>query len=196
VPGKLTYGHSGLGTSLHLAGELFNYMAHIEVQQVPFRGSSLVVTDLMGGRITMSFIPPTATLPLMNEGKIRPLAVTSIERAPFLPNVPTMAESGYPGYEVPGWFGMVAPARTPAAVIDRLNRETVYGVPRGAREARCDRHRPARQLAGGVRRLDQEGSRLLGEGDQGHRHQADRMSADRMSVRARRTRAAWTSVSG
>jgi tripartite-type tricarboxylate transporter receptor subunit TctC len=100
-------------------------MAHIEVQQVPFRGSSLVVTDLMGGRITMSFIPPTATLPLMNEGKIRPLAVTSAQRAPFLPNVPTMAESGYPGYEVPGWFGMVAPPRTPTAVIDRLNRETV-----------------------------------------------------------------------
>jgi tripartite-type tricarboxylate transporter receptor subunit TctC len=124
-PGTLTYGHSGLGTSLHLAGELFNYMAHIDVQQVPFRGSSLVVTDLMGGRITMSFIPPTATLPLMNEGKIRPLAVTSSERAPFLPNVPTMAESGYPGYEVPGWFGMVAPPKTPAAVIDRLNRETV-----------------------------------------------------------------------
>jgi tripartite-type tricarboxylate transporter receptor subunit TctC len=124
-PGRLTYGHSGLGTSLHLAGELLNYMAHIDVQQVPFRGSSLVVTDLMGGRITMSFIPPTATLPLMNEGKIRPLAVTSPERAPFLPNIPTMAESGYPGYEVPGWFGMVAPAKTPAAVIDRLNRETV-----------------------------------------------------------------------
>jgi tripartite-type tricarboxylate transporter receptor subunit TctC len=122
-PGKLTYGHSG--HSLHLAGELFNYMAHVDVQQVPFRGSSLVVTDLMGGRITMSFIPPTATLPLMNEGKIRPLAVTSPERAPFLPNIPTMAESGYPGYEVPGWFGMVAPVKTPAAVIDRLNRETV-----------------------------------------------------------------------
>jgi tripartite-type tricarboxylate transporter receptor subunit TctC len=124
-PGKLTYGHSGVGTSLHLAGELFNYMAHIDVQQVPFRGSSLVVTELMGGRLTMSFIPPTATLALMNEGKIRPLAVTSPERAPFLPNVPTMVESGYPGYELPSWFGMVAPPRTPTAVIDRLNRETV-----------------------------------------------------------------------
>jgi tripartite-type tricarboxylate transporter receptor subunit TctC len=124
-PGRLTFGHAGVGTSLHLAGELFAFMAHIDVQQVPFRGSSLVVTDLMGGRITMSFIPPTATLPLMNEGKIRPLAVTSAERAPFLRDVPTMAESGYPGYEVPGWFGMIAPAKTPAAVIDRLNRETV-----------------------------------------------------------------------
>jgi tripartite-type tricarboxylate transporter receptor subunit TctC len=124
-PGQLTFGHSGMGTSLHLAGELFNYMAHIDVQQVPFRGSSLVVTDLMGGRITMSFIPPTATLPLMREGKIRALAVTSLKRAPFLPDVPTLDESGFPGFDVTGWFGMVAPAGTPAPILDRLNRETV-----------------------------------------------------------------------
>ena len=124
-PGKLTYGHSGLGTSPHLAGEVFNYMAHIDVQQVPFRGSSLIVTDLMGGRITMSFIPPVASLSLMREGKIRPIAVTSLTRAPFLPDVPTIAESGYPGYDVTGWFGLVAPPGTPVAVIDKLNRETV-----------------------------------------------------------------------
>jgi tripartite-type tricarboxylate transporter receptor subunit TctC len=124
-PGKLTYGHSGLGTSPHLAGEVFNYMAHIDVQQVPFRGSSLIVTDLMGGRITMSFIPPTASLSLMREGKIRPIAVTSLTRAPFLPDVPTIAESGYPGYDVTGWFGLFAPPGTPVAVIDKLNRETV-----------------------------------------------------------------------
>ena len=124
-PGKLTYGHSGLGTSPHLAGEVFNYMAHIDVQQVPFRGSSLIVTDLMGGRITMSFIPPVASLSLIREGKIRPVAVTSLTRAPFLPDVPTIAKSGYPGYDVTGWFGLVAPPGTPVAVIDKLNRETV-----------------------------------------------------------------------
>jgi tripartite-type tricarboxylate transporter receptor subunit TctC len=124
-PGRLTFGHSGMGTSLHLAGELFNFMAHVDVQQVPFRGSSLVVTDLMGGRITMSFIPPTATLELMREGKIRALAVTSPRRAPFLPDIPTMEESGYPGFDVPGWFGMVAPAGTPSSIIDRLDHETV-----------------------------------------------------------------------
>jgi tripartite-type tricarboxylate transporter receptor subunit TctC len=124
-PGALTFGHSGMGTSLHLAGEVFKYMAHIDVQQVPFRGSSLVVTDLMGGRITMSFIPPTATLPLIREGKIRALAVTSRERAPFLPDVPTLDESGFPGFDVTGWFGMVAPPGTSAAVIEKLNRETV-----------------------------------------------------------------------
>jgi tripartite-type tricarboxylate transporter receptor subunit TctC len=124
-PGRLTYGHSGMGTSPHLAGEVFSSMAHIDVQQVPFRGSSLVVTDLLGGRITMSFIPPVASLALMKDGKIRALAVTSRARAPFLPDVPTIAESGYPGYEVIGWFGMVAPAGTPVPIVDRLNRETV-----------------------------------------------------------------------
>jgi tripartite-type tricarboxylate transporter receptor subunit TctC len=124
-PGKLTYGHSGLGTSPHLAGEVFNYMAHIDVQQVPFRGSSLIVTDLMGGRITMSFIPPVASLSLIREGKIRPIAVTSPMRAPFLPDIPTIAESGYPGYDVTGWFGLFAPPGTPVAVIDKLNQATV-----------------------------------------------------------------------
>jgi len=124
-PGELTFGHSGMGTSLHLAGELFKFVAHIDVQQVPFRGSSLVVTDLIGGRITMSFIPPTATLSLMREGKIRALAVTSLKRAPFLPDVPTLNDSGYPGFDVTGWFGMVVPAGTSAAVINMLNRETV-----------------------------------------------------------------------
>ena len=123
--GRLTFGHAGVGTSLHLAGELFALMAHIDLQQVPFRGSSLVVTDLMGGRITMSFITPIATLSLIREGKVRALAVTSLVRAPFLPDVPTMTESGFPGFDVTGWFAMVAPAGTPALVIDKLNRETV-----------------------------------------------------------------------
>jgi tripartite-type tricarboxylate transporter receptor subunit TctC len=124
-PGRLTFGHAGVGTSLHLAGELFNFMAHIDVQQVPFRGSSLVVTDLMGGRITMSFIPPTATLSLIREGRVRALAVTSLKRAPFVPDIPTMDESGFPGFDVTAWFGMVAPAGTSAAVIEELNRATV-----------------------------------------------------------------------
>jgi tripartite-type tricarboxylate transporter receptor subunit TctC len=124
-PGQLTYGHAGIGTSLHLAAELFKSMAHVDVQQVPFRGSSLVITEVIGGRITMSFIPPTATLSIIQEGKVRALAVTSLTRAPFLPNVPTMDESGFPGFDVTTWFGMVVPARTSAAVIEKLNRATV-----------------------------------------------------------------------
>jgi tripartite-type tricarboxylate transporter receptor subunit TctC len=124
-PGQLTYGHSGIGTSLHLAGELFNAMAHVDVQQVPFRGSSLVITDVMGGRITMSFIPPIGTLSIILEGKVRALAVTSLKRAPFLSDVPTMDESGFPGFDVTTWWGMLVPAGTPAPVIEKLNRETV-----------------------------------------------------------------------
>jgi tripartite-type tricarboxylate transporter receptor subunit TctC len=124
-PGQLTYGHSGIGTSLHLAGELFKTMAHADIQQVPFRGSTLVITDVIGGRITMSFIPPTGTLSIIQEKKVRALAVTSLKRVPFLPDVPTMDESGFPGFNVTTWWGMFAPVGTPAAVIERLNRETV-----------------------------------------------------------------------
>ena len=123
-PGQLTYGHVGVGSSLHLAAELFKSMAHVDVQQVPFRGSSLVITDVIGGRISMSFIPPTATLSIILEAKVRALAVTSLKRAPFLPNVQTMDESGFPGFDVTTWFGMVVPAGTSAAVIEKLNRET------------------------------------------------------------------------
>jgi tripartite-type tricarboxylate transporter receptor subunit TctC len=123
-PGTLTFGSAGPGTSLHLGGELFNLMAHVDVQHVPFRGSSLVMTDLMGGRITMSFIPPTATLSLIRERKVRPLAVTSLTRAPFFPELPTMDESGFPGFNITAWFGMFVPAGTPEGIIGRLHQET------------------------------------------------------------------------
>ncbi len=124
-PGQLTYGHSGIGTSLHLAGELFKAMAHADIQQVPFRGSTLVITDVIGGRVTMSFIPPTGALSIIQEKKVRALAVTSLKRVPFLPDLPTMVECGFPGFDVTTWWGMFAPVGTPGAVIERLNRETV-----------------------------------------------------------------------
>jgi tripartite-type tricarboxylate transporter receptor subunit TctC len=124
-PGKLTFGHAGLGTSMHLAGEIFKSMAQIDIQDVPYRGSSLIATDLMGGRITMSFIPPTATLSLIREGRIRALAVTSLKRAAFVADVPTMDESGFRGFDVTAWFGLFVPAGTPAAIIEKLHRETV-----------------------------------------------------------------------
>ncbi len=124
-PGQLTFGHSGIGTSLHLAGELFKAMAHVDLQQVPFRGSTLVITDVIGGRVTMSFIPPTGTLSIIQDKKVRALAVTSLKRVPFLPDIPTMDESGFPGFDVTTWWGMFAPVGTPAAIVDKLNRETV-----------------------------------------------------------------------
>jgi tripartite-type tricarboxylate transporter receptor subunit TctC len=124
-PGKLMVGHPGLGSAGYLAGELLNFMAHIDVQQVPFRGSSLVITDVMGGQITMSFVPPITSLSLIRDGKIRALAVTSLKRAPFLADIPTMDESEFPGFDVTVWYGLFVPARTSREIIEKLHRETV-----------------------------------------------------------------------
>ena len=127
-PGKLTFGHSGIGTTQHLGGELFKSMARIDIQDVPYRGPPQIVSDLLGGRITMSFLPPGGFYPLMKEGRIRPLAVTSSKRAPFFPDLPTMIEAGFPGFDMTVWFGLFVPAGTPAFVIDRLHGETTRFV--------------------------------------------------------------------
>ena len=99
-------------------------MARIDVQQVPFRGSPQVATDLIGGQITMGFINPSIGLSLVREGKIRALAVTSLSRAPFAPDLPTMDEAGFPGFDVTAWFGLFAPAGTPRPIIEKINSET------------------------------------------------------------------------
>jgi tripartite-type tricarboxylate transporter receptor subunit TctC len=111
-PGKLTFGSAGAGTSQHLAGELFKSMAHVDVGHVPYRGAAPVVTDLLGGRISMFFGNVTAVLPLVQEGKLRGLAVTSLKRVAAAPDLPTMAESGFPGFDATASFGLVAPAGT------------------------------------------------------------------------------------
>jgi tripartite-type tricarboxylate transporter receptor subunit TctC len=124
-PGKLTYGHAGAGTSQHLAAELFKYMAHVDIAPVPYRGSTALMPDLLANRITLSFANIVNVLPLAKEGKLRPLAVTSIKRSALAPELPTMAESGFPGFEAVPWFGLLAPAGTPKDIIDRLHAETV-----------------------------------------------------------------------
>jgi tripartite-type tricarboxylate transporter receptor subunit TctC len=123
-PGKLTFGHSGPGTPTHLSGELVKSMARIDLQQVSYRGPPQTLTDLIGGQITMSFVAPGPALPLIREGKIRALAVTSLKRAPFALSIPTMDESGFPGFDITSWIGLFAPAGTPASIIEKLNRET------------------------------------------------------------------------
>ncbi len=123
-PGKLTYGHAGIGTSQHLAAELFKYMAHVDIQPVAYRGTTAVLPDLMAGRLTMSFANILNALPLSREGKLRAFAVTSRERSGAAPDMPTMAELGYPGFEAVPWFGLMAPAGTPQLIIDKLHRET------------------------------------------------------------------------
>jgi tripartite-type tricarboxylate transporter receptor subunit TctC len=123
-PGKLTYGHAGIGTSQHLAAELFKYMAHLDIQPVAYRGTTAVLPDLLAGRITLSFANIANALTLVREGKLRGLAVSSIKRSVAAPELPTMAELGYPGFEAVPWFGLMAPAGTPAAVTDKIDRET------------------------------------------------------------------------
>jgi tripartite-type tricarboxylate transporter receptor subunit TctC len=124
-PGKLTYGHAGVGTSQHLGGELLKYMAHVDIQPVAYRGTTAVLPDLLAGRLTMSFANIANALPLVREGKLTAFAVSSRGRSAAAPDIPTMAELGYPGFDAVPWFGLLAPAGTPPAVIDKLQRETL-----------------------------------------------------------------------
>jgi tripartite-type tricarboxylate transporter receptor subunit TctC len=124
-PGKLTFGSAGVGTTQHLSGELFKTMAGLEIQHVPYRGIAAVMPDLLGGRLTMVFSSPVSALPLAREGKVRPLAVTSLTRAPSSPDLPTMVEAGFPGFDATAWFGLLAPAGTPEPIIAKLHREAV-----------------------------------------------------------------------
>jgi tripartite-type tricarboxylate transporter receptor subunit TctC len=124
-PGKLTYGHAGVGTSQHLAGELFKAMTHTDIQPIAYRGTTAVLPDLLAGRLTMFFGNIVNVLPLIREGKLRAFTVTSLKRSALVPDLPTMDESGFPGFEAVPWFGLLAPAGTPPAVIDKLHRESV-----------------------------------------------------------------------
>jgi tripartite-type tricarboxylate transporter receptor subunit TctC len=124
VPGKLTYGHAGVGTSQHLAAELFKFMAHIDIQPVAYRGTTAVLPDLLAGRLTLSFANIVNALPLAREDKLRAFAVTSNRRSGAAPDMPTMAELGYSGFEAVPWFGLLAPAGTLPAIVDKIYRET------------------------------------------------------------------------
>jgi tripartite-type tricarboxylate transporter receptor subunit TctC len=124
TPGKYTFGSAGVGTTQHLAGELFKSMAKLDIQHVPYRGASQVITDLLGNRITMYLGNIAPLVPLIREGRLRGLAVTSRERFPTFPELPTMAESGFPGYDVTATFGLMTATGTPADVIDRISRDT------------------------------------------------------------------------
>ena len=124
-PGALTYAHAGAGTSQHLAAELFKFMAGVDIRPVAYRGTTALLPDLLAGRISLSFANVSNVMPLIREGKLRAFAVTSVKRSAVAPDLPTMAESGYPGFEAVPWFGLMAPAGTPSAIIDRLHRDTV-----------------------------------------------------------------------
>ena len=124
----LTFASAGVGTTQHLAGEMFKAMAHIDIQHVPYRGASLVVTDLLGGRLSMFFGAASATIPLVRDGKVRALAVTSENRFPGLPELPTMIESGFPGFVSVLSIGLIAPAGTPPAIVEKIHQDAVKVV--------------------------------------------------------------------
>ena len=122
-PGTINFASSGSGTSIHLSGELFKTMAGVELTHVPYKGSSPALTDLIGGQVQIMFDNLPSALPQIKGGKLRAVAVTSSKRAPALPDVPTISESGLPGFEASSWFGVLAPAGTPAPIVARINAE-------------------------------------------------------------------------
>jgi len=124
-PGALSYGSPGSGTAGHLSGEMFGSEAKINIVHVPYKGQAAAITDMIGGRIEMYFSTLAVVKPHVEGGKIRAFAVTSKDRSPAFPDVPTVAEAGVPGFEIENWYGLVAPAGTPPAIVKRLNAEVL-----------------------------------------------------------------------
>ena len=124
-PRELAFASMGSGTTGHLSGEMLQMLAGVEMQHIPYQGSSQALTDLLGGWTDLMFDNLPTALPLVRSGRLRALAVTTAQRSPLLPDVPTLAEAGVPGFEAYAWFGFVAPAATPPAILDRLNAEIV-----------------------------------------------------------------------
>jgi tripartite-type tricarboxylate transporter receptor subunit TctC len=165
-PGKLAYGSAGIGSTLHLAAEFFKRAAGIEILHVPYRGAAQATTDLVSGQVQMMFGPAVSILPLAEAGKIRPLAVTSAKRSTLAPDLPTVAESGLPGFEVVGWYGLAAPAGTPRPVIDKLNEES----------------RRALKSANVIEQFSVQGYEPIGD------------SPEQMNIRIRDDTARWTKI--
>jgi tripartite-type tricarboxylate transporter receptor subunit TctC len=124
-PDKLTFASSGNGTSIHLSGELFKSMTGVQMTHVPYKGSAPAVTDLLGGQVDLMFDNMPSVLPHVKAGKLRGIAVTTAKRSPAAPEIPTIAESGVPGFEATSWFGILAPAGTPKEIVTKLNKEIV-----------------------------------------------------------------------
>jgi tripartite-type tricarboxylate transporter receptor subunit TctC len=127
-PGELNFATGGVGTSPHMSGELFKTAAKIDMVPVHYKGDAAAVIDVIGGQVPVMFLNITGMLPHVKGGKLRGLAVTSATRSTIIPEYPTIAESGLPGYEVVTWFGVLAPAATPVEIIARLNREILQAV--------------------------------------------------------------------
>jgi tripartite-type tricarboxylate transporter receptor subunit TctC len=139
-PGELNYASSGIGGAGHLTGELLKQRAGIDVVHVPYKGGGPAMTDLLGGRVTMYPGVPSTTAPHIEAGKLRALATTGAKRTSTMPNVPTVAESGYPGFEATNWYAFVAPGKTPKEILDYWNRELVKALNDPAVRAELAKH--------------------------------------------------------
>jgi tripartite-type tricarboxylate transporter receptor subunit TctC len=127
-PGKLNFGSSGPGSTIHLAGEMLKSMARIEIVHVPYKSAGLAIADVIAGNIQMMFSPVIVMQPMAKAGKVRAIGVTSAKRSELAPEIPTIAEAALPGFEVSGWYGLLAPAATPRAIVERLHTESSKGV--------------------------------------------------------------------
>lgn len=120
-PGQLNYGHAGLGSSNHMAGELLKYMAGINIVHVPYKGNTPSITDAIAGNVEMVFSGVPALVPHIKSGRLRPIAISSLERFPAVPDIPTFHESGVKGYEASNWFGLMAPSKVPKDIVNKVN---------------------------------------------------------------------------
>ena len=127
-PGELTFASAGSGTTPHMAAELFKSAAGLDIRHIPYKGTVAAIPDLLGGRITMMFSPIAVVLPVVREGKLRALTVTSLKRSLAALELPTIAELGYPGFEITNWQGLLAPVKTPATIVSKLYLETVKAL--------------------------------------------------------------------
>jgi tripartite-type tricarboxylate transporter receptor subunit TctC len=127
-PGALNYASAGAGTTSHLAAELLDSVAGIKMTHIPYKGTAPAVTGILGGEVQVMLAPALAVLPLIKSGKLRALAMTGADRSPAFPDIPTVAQSGYPGFEASQWYGVLAPAGTPEPILTRLNQEVVKAV--------------------------------------------------------------------
>jgi len=137
-PGKVTYASSGHGTSVHLSGELFKRMAGVDLQHIPYRGAGPALNDLIPGRVDVMFNNIGAIMPLIQGGKLRALGVTSAQRAATLPDVPTVAEAGVPGFDVSAWYALFVPAKTPESIIRKMHADTVIALSDPTTKARLE----------------------------------------------------------
>ena len=124
-PGELTFGSQGSGSAPHLAGEMFKTLSGTNFVHVPYKGSMPALTDLLGERITLMFLDPMLTLAQLKSGRLRALGITSAKRTPWLPDLPTIAEAGVPGFEIVAWFGLLAPSGTNTEIIDKIHQDAV-----------------------------------------------------------------------